>query len=49
LTGHNVTIEYHVEQGRRFRLTDIRITGTNKLSYDDIAADLKSQKRTRSV
>jgi outer membrane protein insertion porin family len=43
LTGHNVTIEYQVEQGRRFRLTDIRITGTNRLSYDDIAADLKSQ------
>jgi outer membrane protein insertion porin family len=44
LTGHNVTIEYDVEQGRRFRLTDIRITGTNKLTYDDVAADLKSQK-----
>jgi outer membrane protein insertion porin family len=44
LTGHNVSIEYQVEKGRRFRLNDIRITGTNKLSYDDIAADLKSQK-----
>ena len=44
LTGHNVSIEYEVEKGRRFRLNDIRITGTNKLSYDDIAADLKSQK-----
>ncbi len=44
LTGHNVTIEYQVEQGRRFRLTDIRITGTNKLSFEDIEADLKSQK-----
>jgi len=44
LTGHNVTIEYQVEKGRRFRLTDIRITGTNRLSYDDIAANLKTQK-----
>src|SRR5437868_5564995 len=44
LTGHNVTIEYDVEKGRRFRLTDIRITGTNRLSYEDIAANLKTQK-----
>jgi outer membrane protein insertion porin family len=44
LTGHTVTIEYNVEQGRRFRLTDIRITGTNKLSYDDVAGNLKTQK-----
>jgi outer membrane protein insertion porin family len=44
LTGHNVSIEYQVEQGRRFRLTDIRITGTNRLSVDDVAADLKTQK-----
>ena len=44
LTGHNIQIEYQVERGRRFRLSDIRITGTNKLSYDDIAGSLKSQK-----
>ena len=44
LTGHNVTIEYNVERGRRFHLTDIRITGTNHLTYDDVAADLKTQK-----
>ncbi len=44
LTGHNVTIEYDVERGRRFHLTDIRITGTHHLSYDDVAADLKTQK-----
>jgi outer membrane protein insertion porin family len=44
LTGHNVAIEYNVEQGRRFRLTDIRITGTNKLSFEDVEADLKTQK-----
>src|ERR1043165_5919395 len=44
LAGHTVDIEYDVERGRRFRLTDIRITGTNKLTYDDISANLKSQK-----
>ncbi|HKS11219.1 MAG TPA: POTRA domain-containing protein, partial [Pyrinomonadaceae bacterium] len=44
LTGHNIEIDYQVERGRRFRLTDIRITGTNKLAYDDIASNLKTQK-----
>ena len=44
LTGHTIDIDYDVERGRRFRLTDIRITGTNKLTYDDISANLKSQK-----
>jgi outer membrane protein insertion porin family len=44
LTGHSIDIEYDVERGRRFRLTDIRIAGTNKLTYDDIAANLKTQK-----
>jgi outer membrane protein insertion porin family len=44
LTGHNITIEYQVEQGRRFRLSDIRITGTEKLSFPDVEANLKTQK-----
>jgi outer membrane protein insertion porin family len=44
LTGHSVNIEYQVEQGRRFRLTDIRITGTNRLTFEDLEADLKTQK-----
>jgi len=44
LSGNNVEIKYEVERGRRFRLNDIRITGTNKLSYEDIEANLKSQK-----
>lgn len=44
LTGHEIAIDYQVERGRRFHLTDIRITGTNKISYDDIAANLKTQK-----
>lgn len=44
LTGHNVNIEYQVEQGRRFRLSDIRITGTNRLTFEDVEAELRSQK-----
>ena len=44
LSGHTVAINYDVERGRRFRLSDIRVTGTNKLSFADIEANLKSQK-----
>ena len=44
LGGHGVEIRYDIERGRRFKLTDIRITGTNKLTYDDVAADLRTQK-----
>jgi outer membrane protein insertion porin family len=44
MTDRSVEIVYEIERGRRFRLTDIRITGTNLLSYDDIAADLRTQK-----
>jgi len=44
LSGRSVEIQYQVEKGRRFRLTDIRIAGTNKLSFEDVEADLKSQK-----
>lgn len=44
LTGHTVEIRYDIERGRRFKLTDIRITGTDKLTYADVAADLRTQK-----
>jgi outer membrane protein insertion porin family len=44
LTDRTVDIIYQVERGRRFKLRDIRITGTNKLTYEDIAAELKTQK-----
>ncbi|PWT82986.1 MAG: hypothetical protein C5B44_01255, partial [Acidobacteria bacterium] len=44
LSGATVNITYTVEQGRRFKLTDIRIAGTNKLTYEDVAAELRSQK-----
>jgi outer membrane protein assembly factor BamA len=39
-----VNITYTVEPSRRLKLTDIRITGTNKLTYEDLANELKSQK-----
>ncbi|MGI8735191.1 MAG: POTRA domain-containing protein [Pyrinomonadaceae bacterium] len=44
LSGRSVEIKYQIEKGRRFRVTDIRITGTNKLTFEDVEADLKSQK-----
>ncbi|MFL6209773.1 MAG: POTRA domain-containing protein [Pyrinomonadaceae bacterium] len=48
LSGRTVDINYTVERGRRFRLTDIRIinadtNGPAKLSYDDLADDLRSE------
>jgi outer membrane protein insertion porin family len=44
LTNHTVEVDYQVERGRRFRLNEIRITGTNKLTFADVEANLKSQK-----
>jgi outer membrane protein assembly complex protein YaeT len=44
LGGRTVNITYNVERSRRLKLTDIRITGTNKLTYLDLADELKSQK-----
>jgi len=44
LSGHNVEIRYDIERGRRLKLTDIRITGTNKLTYEDVAPYLRTQK-----
>lgn len=44
LSGRTVEIRYDIDRGRRFKLTDIRITGTNKLTLPDVAADLKTQK-----
>jgi outer membrane protein assembly complex protein YaeT len=43
LANRNVSISYNVERGRRFKLTDIRIEGTNKLSLPDVEVDLRSQ------
>jgi outer membrane protein insertion porin family len=44
LTGRTVQIVYDVELGRRFKLTDIRITGTDKLTVEEIQSDLRTQK-----
>ena len=48
LSGRNVEIRYDIERGRRFKLTDIRITGTNKLTYEDVAADLQNSESQRA-
>jgi outer membrane protein assembly complex protein YaeT len=45
LSGRTVNILYEVEPGRRFRLTDIDVTGTDALTHEDIAQDLRSQER----
>jgi outer membrane protein assembly factor BamA len=44
LAGHTVDITYQVELGRRLRLKDIRIAGTDKITFADVAAELKTQK-----
>jgi outer membrane protein insertion porin family len=44
LSGRTVNITYDAERGRRFKLTDIRIEGTDKLTYADVANDLRTQK-----
>ena len=44
LGGKHRNIDYQVDRGRRFRLNDIRITGTNRLSFEDIEAELRTQK-----
>lgn len=43
LSGRTVNINYTVEQGRRFRLSEIRIEGTEKLTYEDLADELRSE------
>jgi outer membrane protein assembly complex protein YaeT len=43
LSGRTVNINYTVEQGRQFRLSEIRIEGTEKLTYDDLAPELRSE------
>lgn len=45
LTGHTVTITYNVERGRRFKLTDIRLEGTDgQLTFGDVEDDLRTRK-----
>ena len=44
LNGHTIKVAYVVNLRRRLKLTDIRITGTNKLTIADILPQLKSRK-----
>jgi outer membrane protein insertion porin family len=44
LTGRTVNIAYEVEPGRRFKLTDIRIEGTEELKIEDVEDELRTQK-----
>ena len=45
LTGHTVIITYNVERGRRFKLTDIRMEGTDgQLTVADVEDDLRTRK-----
>lgn len=44
LDGHKIQIVYDVNLRRQLRLTDIRMTGTNKLTIEDILPQLKSRK-----
>ena len=44
LNDNTVKVIYNVELNRRLKLTEIRITGTNKLTFADVQSDLKSQK-----
>ena len=44
LDGHTIKVVYDVKLRRQLRLADIRITGTNKLTVEDILPQLKSRK-----
>jgi outer membrane protein insertion porin family len=43
LSDHTVKVVYNVELNHRLKLTEIRITGTNKLTFADVQSELKSQ------
>ena len=43
LNGRTVNIAYRIERGRRFRLADIRIEGTQVITPDDVADELRSE------
>ncbi|HYT50007.1 MAG TPA: POTRA domain-containing protein, partial [Pyrinomonadaceae bacterium] len=44
LDNRTVKVVYDVTLNRRLKLTDIRITGTNKLTFADVEPELKSKK-----
>lgn len=43
LGGRTVTVTYNVERGRRFKLTQIRLEGTNQLAIEDVKDELRTQ------
>lgn len=43
LEGKTITVLYQAELNRRFRLTELRLEGTDKLTIDDIKPALRSQ------
>lgn len=43
LANSNVRVTYEVTRGRHFKLTELRIEGTDKLSIEDVDADLRTQ------
>ncbi len=47
LTGRNVTITYNVDTNRRYKLTDLRIEGTNKLVTE--TEDIRDSLRTKEA
>ncbi len=44
LAGKTLTVTYDVDRGRRFKLTDIRIEGTEELKFEDVEEELRTQK-----
>ncbi|MCP9493769.1 MAG: BamA/TamA family outer membrane protein [Pyrinomonadaceae bacterium MAG19_C2-C3] len=47
LTGRNVTITYNIDTNRRYKLTDLRIEGTNKLITE--TEDIRDSLRTKEA
>jgi outer membrane protein insertion porin family len=43
LMGRAVTVKYHVDLGRRLRVSEIRIRGTDKLTIEDVRSVLRSK------
>ena len=43
LMGHEVEVNYRVALGRRLRLTQVRVRGTDKLTAEDVRTVLRSQ------
>lgn len=44
LDGKQVAVNYKVDLSRRLKLVDIRVTGTDKITYEDISTVLDTQK-----